>query len=244
VCEIALTVKTLALPIPREWDGLTVLHVSDLHFCGTPAREYHERVLDLCMDWKPDVVALTGDYVDSLAHHAWLEPLLGKLQGREAKLAILGNHDHWYEPEQVRDRLRKLGYRSPRNAWEVVPIRGLPMVVIGDERPWVKPAPDLTGCPADVFRLCLSHTPDNIAWAMANHADLMLSGHVHGGQVRLPLFGSLVVPSMYGRRYDSGTFCEGRTVLHVSRGVAGKHPLRFNCRPEVTLLVLRAGKPS
>jgi predicted MPP superfamily phosphohydrolase len=237
VCQLDLSIKTLQLAIPPEWDGLTILHLGDLHFTGTPDREYFERVLDLCMSWQPDIVALTGDYVDSLAHHAWLS-LFEKLQAREAKLAILGNHDHWYEPEKVRERLGQMGYHTPRNGWQTIEVRGKPMVVIGHEGPWLKPAPEMSGCPADVFRLCLSHTPDNIAWARANAVNLMLSGHVHGGQIRLPIIGSLVVPSMYGRRYDCGVFLEDKTVLHVTRGIGGKHPLRYNCRPEATLLVL------
>ncbi len=239
VCRLDLIVKTLRLEaLPPEWDGLTILHLSDLHFCGTPDREYHERALELCMAWEPDIVALTGDYVDSLDHHAWLE-MLGKLRAKEVKLAILGNHDYWYEPEEVRWKLHEMGCHTPRNSWETVTVRGRPMVVIGHEGPWLKPAPDLSGCPKDVFRLCLSHTPDNMRWAKANGIDLMLSGHVHGGQIRLPIVGSLLVPSRRGRRYDCGTFLEGRTLLHVSRGLSGKHPLRFNCRPEATLLVLR-----
>jgi predicted MPP superfamily phosphohydrolase len=72
----------------------------------------------------------------------------------------------------------------------------------------------------------------------------MLAGHVHGGQIRFPLLGSVFVPSRYGRRYDCGTFEEPPTVLHVSRGLGGQQPLRYNCRPEVTLLVLKAGRPS
>jgi hypothetical protein len=98
----------------------------------------------------------------------------------------------------------------------------------------------LTPCPTG-FRLCLSHTPDNIVWARKNEIDLMLSGHVHGGQIRLPLVGSIFVPSRYGRRYDCGTFDEPPTVMHVSRGLAGQHPLRINCRPEVTWLELKKG---
>jgi predicted MPP superfamily phosphohydrolase len=87
--------------------------------------------------------------------------------------------------------------------------------------------------------LCLSHTPDNIAWARQHRIDLVLAGHVHGGQIRLPLIGSIFVPSKYSRRYDGGTFHEPPTVMHVSRGLAGEHALRYNCRPEVTLVVLR-----
>jgi len=239
VLQVELNRKTLVLPrLPREWDGLTVLHLSDLHFFGTPSREFFAQALDRCAEWQPDVVALSGDYVDSLAHHDWL-PLLARLTAREVKLAILGNHDLWYEPEQVRARLREMGYHTPRNAWETVQVRGRPMTVVGHEGPWVRPAPDLSGCPPDVFRLCLSHTPDNMPWAKRHGIDLMLSGHVHGGQICLPVIGSLVVPSRYGRRYDSGVFAEGPTILHVSRGLGSKDPLRFLCPPEATLLVLR-----
>jgi predicted MPP superfamily phosphohydrolase len=127
------------------------------------------------------------------------------------------------------------------NSWTQVQVREQPLVAIGHEGPWFQPPPDLSACPAGPFRLCLSHTPDNIPWARQHQVDLMLSGHVHGGQIRLPLIGCVVVPSRYGGRYDCGTFHERPTVLHVSRGLGGEHPLRYNCRPEVTKLILRTG---
>jgi predicted MPP superfamily phosphohydrolase len=80
-----------------------------------------------------------------------------------------------------------------------------------------------------------------MAWAKRQRIDLVLAGHVHGGQVRLPPFGSILVPSRCGRRYDHGAFEEAGTLLHVSRGLSGEHPVRYNCVPEVTLLTLRAG---
>jgi predicted MPP superfamily phosphohydrolase len=70
----------------------------------------------------------------------------------------------------------------------------------------------------------------------------MLAGHVHGGQIRFPLIGSSFCPSRYSRRFDCGTFWVSPTVMHVSRGLAGMHPLRILCRPEVTRIVLRAAK--
>ena len=140
----------------------------------------------------------------------------------------------------MRRRLEKLGLTVLGNGWRQVKIRGEPLVAIGHEGPWFRPGPDLKGCPEGVFRLCLSHSPDNIRWARRNGIHLMLSGHNHGGQIRLPLFGSLFVPSMYSRKYDCGLFWEPPTLLHVNRGLAGREPLRYNCRPEVTRLVLRS----
>jgi len=225
--------------LPTEWDGLSILHLTDLHLCGTPDLVWFERVLERCRRQEVDLVAVTGDLVDTVEHRRFLVPLLSELRGRVGSFAILGNHDQWHEPEKIRVELCRAGLTVLKNTWQILEVRGRPMVVIGHEGPWVKPAPDLTACPEDVFRLCLSHTPDNIRWARRHGIDLMLSGHVHGGQVRLPLLGSLLVPSRHGRRYDCGVFQEGPTVLHVCRGLSGQHPLRYNCRPEVARLVLR-----
>jgi predicted MPP superfamily phosphohydrolase len=225
--------------LPRAWDGLSILHLSDLHLCGTPDRGYYQYVLNRCRDWDVDLVAVTGDIVDSHRHHRWIVPLLGRLRWQIGAFAILGNHDFWHDPMLVRKRLRRIGMRVLSNSWQTVQVRGETLVVIGHEGPWFRPAPDLSSCPAGSFRLCLSHTPDNIRWAQRQNVDLMLSGHNHGGQIRLPLVGSIFVPSLYGRRFDCGLFDQSPTLLYVNRGLAGQHPLRFNCRPEVTRIVLR-----
>ncbi|MHB1422198.1 MAG: metallophosphoesterase [Gemmataceae bacterium] len=245
VFQIELVERTLRLPrLPAAWDGLTILHLSDLHFQGTPERGYFQFAMDRCAEWQPDLVAITGDLADSRRHMRWVVPVLGRLRWRCAALAILGNHDHWLDTTYLRRRLRRLGMLVPVNSWHQIAVRGEPLVVIGHEGPWLKPRPDLTDCPRGPFRLCLSHSPDNIRWARRADVDLMLSGHVHGGQIRLPLFGSVLVPSRYGRRYDCGVFDEAPTLLHVSRGLSGDHPLRYLCRPEATLLTLRCAVAS
>jgi predicted MPP superfamily phosphohydrolase len=236
--------RTLAVPrLPSVWDGLTILHLSDLHLCGTPDRVFYQRVMDLCRAWEADIVAVTGDLVDSDHHHRWIVPVLGRLRWRVAAFGILGNHDVRRDPALIRRRLRRAGIRVLTNSWEQAEVRGEPLIVIGHEGPWFGPEPDLSDCPRDAFRLCLSHTPDNIRWARQHHVDLMLAGHNHGGQIRLPLIGSVIVPSRYGRRYDCGMFQEPPTLLHVSRGLAGKEPVRYNCRPEVVKLVLKSQVP-
>lgn len=93
--------------------------------------------------------------------------------------------------------------------------------------------------PEYAFRLGLSHSPDNIGWARQLQLDLLLAGHTHGGQVRLPGIGPLVAPSYYGSRFASGVFFRDPVLMHVSRGLAGTHPLRWRCLPEVSLLTLR-----
>jgi hypothetical protein len=267
VFQVDFTEKTLCWPgLPPAWDGLSLLHLSDLHLCGTPGKDFYFQVVDRCREWRPDIVAITGDIVDSPHHHRWVLPVLGRLQWKVAAFAVLGNHDAWYEPGHVRRRLRRLGIRVLGNRWEQVEVRGEPMIVLGHEGPWFAPPPELPPLPdpsplvppqgefpppplrgrvgvgGNAFRLCLSHTPDNLPWARQHGVQLMLAGHNHGGQVRLPVIGSILVPSRYSRRYDCGMFYEAPTHLHVSRGLAGQHPLRYNCRPEVTLIILRAAE--
>lgn len=244
VFQVEFTDKTLALPqLPGAWDGLTILHLTDLHLCGSPDRAFYQTVMDRCMQaGVPDLIAMTGDVVDSDWHHRWIVPVLGRLRCNIAAFGILGNHDSWRDVSVIRRRMRRIGMHVLPNTWETLDVRGVPITVIGHEGPWFTPAPDLNGIPADVFRLCLSHTPDNITWARRHKIDLMLAGHVHGGQIRLPVLGSVFVPSRFSRQYDCGTFWRPPTVMHVGRGLAGQHPLRYFCRPEVTRITLRCAR--
>lgn len=240
VFEVEFVDLHLRLPqLPPAWEGLTILHLTDLHFHRGLDRSFYRAVIDRCLAWgTPDLLCITGDIVDSAWHHRWILPILGRLRWNVAAFAILGNHDAWWDPNLTRRRLHRLGISNIGNTWQKIDVRGEPLIVVGHEVPWFQPLPSLEACPADGFRLCLSHSPDAIHWAQEHRIDLMLSGHVHGGQIRFPLLGSAFVPSRHSRRYDCGTFFETPTLLHVSRGLSGKNLIRINCRPEVTRLVL------
>ncbi len=236
--DIALALHDL----PSEWEGITLLIVSDLHFHGTPSRPFFDRIMDeLLTGPVPDLVCLIGDYVDTDTHHTWIQPVLGRLKATEAKLAILGNHDRHHNPAQVREDLAAAGYTVLANEWQVATIRSVPCVVVGHEGQWFGPPPDLRNAPPELFRLCLSHTPDNFYWGIANRIGLMLCGHVHGGAIRVPIIGSIFVPSVYGRRFDYGIFEKHGTVMAVNRGVSGKEPIRFRCNPQVMRIKLTRG---
>lgn len=235
-----VTDLTLAVPgLPAELDGLTVLHLTDLHFHGTPSRAYFERAFaELAAGPEPDLVCLTGDYVDTDAHHAWIGPLLGPLSARWGKLAVLGNHDDYHGPDRVRAELAAAGYTVLGNGWRELTVRGVPCVFVGHEGPWFGPPPDPSGAPAGAFRVALSHTPDNVYWLAARGARLVLAGHVHGGAIRVPFLTSIFVPSRYGRRFDAGAFEVPGAVLVVGRGLSGKEPLRLRCNPQALRLTL------
>ncbi|QEL18228.1 metallophosphoesterase [Limnoglobus roseus] len=235
--DLTLTPREL----PAAWDGLSILLLSDLHFHGTPSREFFQRVTDeIANQPHADIVALAGDFVDTDWHHEWIGPLLGQLKWREHGLAILGNHDKYHDPDRVREELSKAGYRMLSRQSEVIPIRGLPCRVIGHEGPWFPPPDEPEPKTGDAFYLCLSHSPDNFYWGQERKINLMLCGHVHGGQVRLPVIGSIFVPSVYSRRFDQGVFEQNGTVMVVGRGLSGKEPLRFRCRPQVIRITLKS----
>jgi predicted MPP superfamily phosphohydrolase len=237
--SVEFTTLTLTVPgLPAAWDGLTILHLSDLHFYGTPGREFFEAIIRRCAaEETPDLLVLSGDVIDERKYLDWID-VLAPLKWNVAALAILGNHDWWQDYDAVRERLTGLGMHVLSRRWEALDVRGERLVAIGHEGPWFRPPPDLIGCP-EGFRLLVSHTPDNIGWARRHDCKLMLSGHNHGGQIRVPVLGSLFVPSRYSRRYDMGTFHEPPTILHVNRGLSGKEPIRIRCRPQVSRLILK-----
>ncbi|GIX03720.1 MAG: hypothetical protein KatS3mg113_0726 [Planctomycetaceae bacterium] len=111
--------------------------------------------------------------------------------------------------------------------------------LVGTEYPWMGKLPEIGPRQADQPRILLSHTPDVFPWAVAHEFDLVLAGHTHGGQICLPLLGPIYSPSRFSCRYAGGVYHRARTVMHVSRGVSGRMPVRWGCPPEITLIELR-----
>jgi predicted MPP superfamily phosphohydrolase len=243
ILKLEVSDKELRLPgLPGEWDGLSILHLSDLHFIGTIDKPWFERVTRIAGSMPADLIVFTGDLLDRENLIEWLPATLGRLSAPLGCFFVLGNHDaDLSNTDMIRSCLEGLGWHGVAGRTQLIEHRGRPLAICGSELPWMGRQPDLGHVPPDAFRLLLSHTPDNITWARRNRINLMLSGHNHGGQVRLPGFGPIYSPSLYGCHYASGVFWEPPTLLYVSRGISGKHPLRWNCLPELTRLVLRAG---
>ncbi|MEX0717346.1 MAG: metallophosphoesterase [Planctomycetaceae bacterium] len=239
---IEVSDKSYTLPrLPVEWDGLSILHVTDLHYNGTIDKAYFEEVFALAAEMPADLVVFTGDLLDEPHLAEWIPDTLGKLDAPLGKFFVLGNHDWYLDPAPIRRALDELGWIDVSSRTETIAHLGRTLAICGSERPWMGTQPDdLAAIGGDAFRLFLSHTPDNIGWAKRNGVDLMLSGHNHGGQVVLPILGPVFSPSKHGVRYAGGAFYEPPTLLYVSRGVSGDHPLRWNCKPELTRLILRA----
>lgn len=240
IYQVELTERELALPnLPPMWEGLTLLHLTDLHLCGCPDQEFFAAVMERLAKEPADLLLLTGDLVDTDRHYHWLKPLLGRLRWRHGAFAVLGNHDSWFDADLVRKELRELQIEPVGGRWLQAEVKGTPLIVVGNEAPWIGGPPDLSACPRGLFRLCLSHSPDQLPWAKRAGIDLMVAGHTHGGQIRIPGVGSVFVPSRYSGRYDCGLFWEAPTLLFVGRGLSGTTPVRYRCKPEVARLTLR-----
>ncbi len=235
VSELEVALENL----PAELEGLSICHLSDLHISHRIERPYYEELVRIANELRPDLVALTGDICDKADRICWITPTLGNLQARIAKFFVLGNHDlRTGDVPGVRAALVEAGFHDVGG--RVEQHAGLPLVVAGNELPWFPGSlPRIESLPAVPLKLLLSHSPDQFRWAQRRQFDLMLAGHTHGGQVRFPILGPVVCPSVYGTRYASGFFAAGATMMHVSRGSGSLFPYRLNCRPQVVKLVLR-----
>lgn len=244
VAERALELERL----PTALEGLSVLHLSDLHFTGRIGKSYFQEVVRLANEQTPDLVAITGDLVDFDECIDWIPDTFGQLQSRYGTYFVLGNHDLRVDVPRLRRVMVEAGLVDLGNRWQEVPVRDTSLLLIGNEMPWIGPAPELASAPPPApdgpVRIVLAHTPDQIGWARRQQADLLLAGHLHGGQIRLPLLGPLLSPSLWGVRYARvGVHHLPPTVLHVTRGVSGIQPIRLNCPPEIVRLVLHGPSP-
>ena len=221
-------------------DGLTIAHLSDLHVASRRAPRALHHAVRLANAAKPDLVALTGDYVcfsakrlDALRRA--LEPLSGPV------VAVLGNHDHWTDPDAVQRALETLGITVLRNAHQTLMLRGEPFHVVGLDDNVTRNADvarAFESVPAHGTRLALSHDPNAADSLTDLDAALVLAGHTHGGQVRLPGITALLAKRA-GLRYLAGLYDVKGMPLYVSRGLGQSVPLRIGARPELGLLRLR-----
>ncbi|MES2790294.1 MAG: metallophosphoesterase [Planctomycetota bacterium] len=241
VFQLQITQREVTIPRPPPaWDGLSILHFSDAHFIGSIGRPYFEKVIEHAQGLSADLICFTGDLLDDLQLLSWLPETLGRLQAPLGRFYILGNHDWQLDMTVIRQAMDGLGWHDVSMTPQLVERDGHILHLSGSEYPWINHQPSYAGVPDNALRVLLSHTPDNMARARRDRVDVMLSGHNHGGQIRLPVIGPVYCPSRFGCYYSEGLYWETPTLLHVSRGLAGRHPLRYGCLPEITKLVLRS----
>jgi predicted MPP superfamily phosphohydrolase len=226
-------------------DGLRVVQLTDIHHSLFTPLEYVQRAVKLTNLLHPDVVALTGDYVTLSPAYIWpVAQMLGKLHARLGVFAVLGNHDFKVDADEITRALQAQSIRVLRNQHYALRSPGAATLwMIGVDDLW-RGADDMAAAlqsvPARDPKILLCHNPLGIHRAAAYGIDFMISGHTHGGQVRLPVVGSVRGKSKLGERFVDGWNRLAGTQIYVSRGIGRSVvPLRLNCPPEIACFRLR-----
>lgn len=252
----ALDVTELELPVeelPPALEGYTIAVLSDLHQLPHPAFDRMlRRACDVVREARPHLIALLGDYGASFKHARALNATLyqgartvagthlRRLEAPDGLVAVLGNHDYYADARATAAWLRSLGVTVLVGETLVIRRGDAELQVHGmdDALEGTPAAPDSSG--SAVPRIVLSHVPDGVQLLGGARADLVLSGHTHGGQIVLPWYGApLRLSRVCSRRTASGWVPNAHAPLYVTRGVGAQIPLRLRCPPEVVIVRLR-----
>jgi uncharacterized protein len=238
--------------LPTGLDGLRIVHVSDTHYGPFISRSFLDEMVARANGLDADLVALTGDYVHftPASIDTGIDILAG-LRARFGAVAVLGNHDHWEGADACRAAFARARIPLLDNRRLFLTSRGLvgqaedgcSLCVAGVGDLWedeVRFGDVLGGLERAMPRVVLSHNPVAVeSFDGAERLDLMLSGHTHGGQVRLPLVGAPVTTDPHERKYLGGLCYSDRCPVVVSRGVGlAGIPIRLRVPPEIGLVVL------
>ena len=223
-----------------DWRGakLRIAHVSDFHVNNHLPLTYFADAMKRVAAAKPDLIFMTGDFVTHPECVDLLPGILSLARGRLGTFGILGNHDYWAGRDAVAAAVRSAGVTLLGNESERMDMGdGADLMVYGCEEPWTRSRWQPPTPPAGQLALMLTHTPDNVYRLSRQGFAAIFAGHYHGGQIRIPRLGALVVPSNYGRRFDHGHFVLHGTHLFVTAGVgSAEPPLRLWCQPDVFIV--------
>jgi predicted MPP superfamily phosphohydrolase len=232
--------------LPATFDGLKLVQISDLHLGEWMTLKQMLSIVQQVNALKPDVIAITGDLLSRI-HANTFDEITQSVQGLiapEGIFATLGNHDHWTSARRAVEAVENTGNAQMLLNRNVALQRGdATLYVAGVDDIWEKKHDlnkALDGIPNDAAVILLAHEPDYVdEVATTKRVGLQLSGHSHGGQVRLPIKGALLLPRL-GEKYDMGLYNVNGTMLYVNRGLGMVAPyVRFGCRPEITEITLK-----
>lgn len=239
--------------LPRAFSGFRVAQISDIHMGSWMNLPRFQHVADLIAAQEPDVLLITGDFLTGRSFpdraRQWIDDLvnvLSPLAETIPSFAVLGNHDYWTNPQAVRDMLRRSGVMDLTNAVFTLARedRHLHLCGLDDIKEGVVRLDQVLAQLMDnSAAILLVHEPDFADTSAATGKfDLQVSGHSHGGQIVIPLYGPPVLPRT-GRKYHTGLYKVGRMFQYTTRGVGvDRMPIRFNCPPEITIFELESSQ--
>jgi uncharacterized protein len=228
--------------LDRAFAGYRIVQISDLHAGDRVDRAQLEKVMAAVNVQQPDLVVITGDLVSRKPRqHVELLDVLAKLQPRDRTLAVLGNHDVYNDAAPIRQALKAAGVTLLENTIFTVNRGQATLHIAGVGDVFAQEADldrVLTQLPSTGAAIMLAHEPDFAdETAATGRFGLQLSGHSHGGQIRLPFYGGFR-PKL-ARKYPIGRYQVGNMTHYTNRGIGTiKIYARFNCRPEISVFTL------
>ncbi|HWX38977.1 MAG TPA: metallophosphoesterase [Candidatus Sulfotelmatobacter sp.] len=235
-------------PLPSQFHGLRIVQISDIHHGLFLPKEWLSEAVRQANRLNPDIIALTGDFVTySRRMIGPAAELLGRLRARYGVYAVLGNHDFRVDADAVTQALRNQRIDVLRNRHISLRFGSKSIYLIGvdDYGYGADLRRAIRGVPRDAATVLLAHNPRVIHLASRHNVSLVLSGHTHGGQVNLPLLGTVYGRSPERLRYKIGWDRMGATQIYVSRGIGTiVLPWRLRCPAEITHLELLQGATS
>lgn len=239
--------------LPESFSGYHIAHISDLH--NAEMGDDNEKLLSMLREAEPDIIAITGDLIDS--RNTNIEVAI-QFAEKAVKIApcyyVTGNHEaRISQYDELKSRLTELGIIVLENERVEIEKNSQTIALLGvndpsfqtdyltgDAESIIKTQLQTLTDEDDTYTVLLSHRPELFDTYTESSVDLVLSGHAHGGQFRLPFIGGLVAPNQgFFPKYDSGLYTSNSTNMIVSRGIGNSIiPFRFNNRPEIILIEL------
>ena len=230
--------------LPKKLDGLKIIHLSDTHHSPFTTLDHIERVVKVANRLRPDMFLLTGDYVSH--EREYITPVaaaLGRLKARYGVHACLGNHDHWTDAELVTHLFRGEGINMLVNQGFRFEARGASFWLAGVDDYMVGKtdiAAAMRGSFPDEMKLLLAHNPIIFRQSVRAGIDLTLSGHTHGGQIKLRDDEKRMFRQ---RKLQAGLHTRRNSQVYITRGIGTVVvPMRYQCPPEISLLELRTAE--
>jgi len=230
--------------LPKKLDVFKIVQLSDTHHSPFTGLEHIKRAIKIANRLRPDMFLLTGDYVSHDREYiAPVAAALGKLKSRYGTYACLGNHDHWTDADLVTHLLRGEGIKVLINEGLRFEARGASFWLAGVDDYMIGktdvPAA-LRGSYPDEMKLLLAHNPIIFREAARLGIDLTLSGHTHGGQIKVRDDAKRILPQ---RKLKAGLHARRKSQIYITRGIGTVVvPMRYQCPPEISLLELRTAE--
>lgn len=238
------------IPIPRlpvNFEKFTIVQLTDIHYCPLTPFNHVKKIIQRANSIPHDLTVCTGDYIHEMNSHKQIDqiwPLLSTIYAPSGVFTILGNHDHWADEGRSLYWLNRSG-TSLRHKVSRLERDGQALWFVGAGDFWEDHESIdylMRKIPDDDCRIILAHNPDSADTVFEKSFDLMIAGHTHGGQVRIPFWGPPLLP-VKNKNYSSGLKRSSRGFpVFISRGIGWSlYPIRFNCFPEVAVLELTRG---